>query len=410
MRVCQINTVYGQGSTGKIVRDLHLALLKNGVDSTVICPEANQLTGEKGVYTVSNRMLSYSSAAYRRLTGRQYDGARLQTRRILSILNEIQPDIVHLHCINGNNINVYVLLKYLATHKIKTVFTLHAEFPYTGGCGHAYDCEKWLTGCGHCPYLEQTQSYLHIDRTSRTWKKWKSCYDLFDRDQLVIIAVSPWLADRAKKSPMIGRFDIKTVLNCVDTDVFQYRRNIELRHKLGIADDEKMIFHATASFDPTTDNLKGGRYIVELAKYFVNQPVKIVVAANYGHVSDLPENLIYIGRTKDQIELAELYSEADLTVITSKRETFSMITAESLCCGTPVVGFKAGGPESIALSEHSEFVEYGNKEALNMTCSKWLRRSSDPHEIGYEAEGLYATGAVLNDYISLYTLIKDRSH
>ncbi len=34
-----------------------------------------------------------------------------------------------------------------------------------------------------------------------------------------------------------------------------------------------------------------------------------------------------------------------------------MVTAESLCCGTPVVGFTAGGPESIAIDAFSNFVE-----------------------------------------------------
>jgi glycosyltransferase involved in cell wall biosynthesis len=35
-----------------------------------------------------------------------------------------------------------------------------------------------------------------------------------------------------------------------------------------------------------------------------------------------------------------------------------MIVAESLCCGTPVVGFKAGGPESIAIDDYCVFVQF----------------------------------------------------
>jgi len=37
-----------------------------------------------------------------------------------------------------------------------------------------------------------------------------------------------------------------------------------------------------------------------------------------------------------------------------------MPVAESLCCGTPVVGFKAGGPESIAPSQFAHFADQGN--------------------------------------------------
>ena len=41
-----------------------------------------------------------------------------------------------------------------------------------------------------------------------------------------------------------------------------------------------------------------------------------------------------------------------------------MMTTESLCCGTPVIEFKAGGPESIALESFSSFVEYGDIDVL----------------------------------------------
>ncbi|MFR0734140.1 MAG: hypothetical protein ACLSHU_08095 [Oscillospiraceae bacterium] len=33
---------------------------------------------------------------------------------------------------------------------IPTVLTLHAEFPYTGGCSHAGPCSGWKEHCGVC--------------------------------------------------------------------------------------------------------------------------------------------------------------------------------------------------------------------------------------------------------------------
>ena len=64
--------------------------------------------------------------------------------------------------------------------------------------------------------------------------------------------------------------------------------------------------------------------------------------------------------------------EADLTVSTSKRETFSTICAESLSCGTPIVGFKVGALETVAPSDYSEFVEFGDTDGLEMSVRKWL--------------------------------------
>jgi len=62
--------------------------------------------------------------------------------------------------------------------------------------------------------------------------------------------------------------------------------------------------------------------------------------------------------------LARYYSMADVTVLTSKKETYSMVTVESLCCGTPVIGFKAGGPEQIAILEYCRFCEHGDIQTV----------------------------------------------
>ena len=115
MKICQINCVYGKGSTGKIVKTLHTSLLKNGHESIVIYPVKNRnANDETSVFTVSTPLLSKISAVYRRMTGLQFNGAHIQTSRMISVLKKEKPDLVHLHCINGNNINIYRLMNYLS--------------------------------------------------------------------------------------------------------------------------------------------------------------------------------------------------------------------------------------------------------------------------------------------------------
>ena len=91
---------------------------------------------------------------------------------------------------------------------------------------------------------------------------------------------------------------------------------------------------------------------------------RLVICGYRGNGEDFPSNVIAIPFTRNQQELAEYYSLADVTLLTSKRETFSMVTAESLCCGTPLVAFKAGGPESIALEGGALFCDYGDTDTL----------------------------------------------
>ena len=403
MKICQINCIYGIGSTGKITRDIHLSLLRQGFDSIVIAPLKNRFTNDQGVFVVSNKLIAYTSALLKRCLGMQFDWAHIQTLRIIGILRRERPDVVHLQCINGNNINIYMLLRYLAKNKIKTLYTLHAEFPYTGGCGNTMDCERWRTGCGHCPNLKAgTQSPL-IDGTHRTWVKQKKIYTLFETDNLHFTAVSPWLLSQANQARMIGRFDKSVVMNGVDTEVFRYEMsNGEWRKRLGLSESEKILLYVTASFYPHEDNLKGGRFILELAQRLKETGVKIVVAANYGDGTNLPDNILYIGRTNSQKELAALYSEADLTIITSRNETFGMPVAESLCCGTPVVGFKAGGPESISISEYSEFAEYSDVDALEACVDKWLNKDVDSELVSQKAIKKYSKEEMTCNYITQY--------
>ena len=282
-------------------------------------------------------------------------------------------------------------MNYLAKNNIPTVITLHAEFQYTGGCGHAFECEKWKTGCGKCPVLsEATQSFI-FDSTARTWKKQNECYSKFNSNNLAIVAVSPWLKDRAAQSPMLKSFPISYVYNGLDTSVFYRRENIEGLKKKHLGEcNKKIVLHVTANFDTTTENAKGGNYILDLANMMKDEPVKFVVVAGRHKFESLPDNVIFLGRTQNQDELAELYSIADASIITSKRETFSMPLAESLCCGTPVVGFLAGGPESIAIKEHSRFVEYGNTVALKDALCNLLNSKIDNASIEETARDIYS--------------------
>jgi len=117
----------------------------------------------------------------------------------------------------------------------------------------------------------------------------------------------------------------------------------------------------------------------------------------------LPDNIINVGRINNQKELATYYSMADLTVLTSKRETFSMICVESLSCGTPVVGFKAGVPEQISLKEFSKFVEYGDIDALEILVREWIYKKSEiKNVIEKQAHKRYSKVNITNKYIEIY--------
>ncbi len=398
MKVLQVNCVYKKGSTGKIVAEIHNGLIARGIGSVVCYGRGEKIT-QPNVYKTSSEFYSKLQNLRSRITGLMYGGCGASTKKLIKIIKKENPDVVHLHCLNGYFVNIYKIITWLKENKIRTVLTLHAEFMHTANCGYALDCEKWKTGCNNCTrYKKETKSIL-FNRTHASWLKMKRAFDGFDN--LTVVSVSPWLMDRATQSPILSAKKHCVVLNGLDSEVFKLYDITELRALHGLK-DEKIIFHVTPSFSCDKNHIKGGYYVLKLAEKLLDKNIKIFVAGKYDKNLQYPRNINFLGEIKDQRLLAKYYSMADLTVLTSKKETFSMIVAESLACGTPVVGFKAGAPEQIAISEYSSFVEFGNINALESEVLRFIQRDLNVEEVSTLAIQKYDNKRMVEQYLELY--------
>lgn len=405
MKVLQINCVYKKGSTGKIVYDIHRCLEKNGIDS-VVCYGRGTTIREQNVYKFCSELESKFYHLLNKFGWLMYAVCPIATIRLIRIIGREKPDIVHIHCINGYCVNIYKLLRYLGQSNIKTVVTHHAEFYYTGSCGHALDCNKFyhgLHGCGDCPNLKDASGTAIVDRTDTAWKSMKDAFNYFDNRDLCFTSVSPWVRVRSGLSPICNQFECVYVPNGVDTSIFTPAISASvsrIRDKVNPL-GRKIILHVTANFSTDYGNLKGGYFVKALAE-MLPQYQFVIVASYISHVDTLPSNVYLWGKSNGQQELASLYSASDLTVITSRRETFSMIVAESLCCGTPVVGFKAGGPESIGLSEFTDFVDYADVSLLKGKIISFVNQDWNARYISTKALNAYSKEMMTNKYLRVY--------
>ncbi len=401
MKLLQVNCVYKKGSTGKIVYDIHSAMKKEEYQS-VVCYGRGTKTIEADVYKTCREWYSKLNNLLSRFTGIMYGGCFLSTNQLIRIINREKPDIVHVHCINGYFVNIYRLISFLKKNKIPTVLTLHAEFMYTANCGHAFECNKWKTGCGNCPRFKKETKSIFFDHTHYSWKKMKKAFENFD--ELVVVSVSPWLQSRAEKAPILREQKHCTVLNGIDTSIFNVVSNSPLKQDMGW-NHKKIIFHATAEFSTEPDHNKGGFYVVELAKRFLGKDdnVLFLVAGRCKKTDAIPSNVILLGNISDQNKLAEYYSIADVTLLTSRKETFSMVVAESLCCGTPIVGFEAGAPEMITIKEYSSFVPYGETDKLYHELESYLYfKEVDKNEISYISKKKFGKEEMIECYQKIY--------
>jgi putative colanic acid biosynthesis glycosyltransferase len=340
-----------------------------------------------------SKFYTYLSA----ITGRQYTYSFLETNKLLNQIRKVKPDIVHVHILNCNTVNLYKVLAFLKENNYKVIITFHAEYLYTGGCAHALDCMKWIDGCKNCPRLWDATHSFFIDKTHYFWKRFETIYAGFEN--LKIVCVSDWLKERVIKSPFFVNTDISVIENGIDTtNVFFPQHNIELFNKFK-SGGKKILLHVTPSFRLKN---KGGEYVIKLAERLDKDLYHIIIIGYDGDV-ELPLNITAIKNINNQKLLAEYYSLADLTILTSQVETYSMVCVESLSCGTPVVGFKCGAPEMIALKKYSSFVEYGDLNELEWTIYSWAdRKPAIGKQLREEAASHYSKEKMVNSYIDAF--------
>lgn len=334
MRVLQINAVYGHSSTGVIVKDIYNLCESENIDCFVASPDPNVISCKNG-YRIGNKLDHKLHALLSRIAGKQAYYSTIPTRNLCKYIERIAPDIVHLHNLHSNYIQMNTLLKFLAKKKIPVVITLHDCWFYTGGCFHYTDteCYKWQENCGQCPrkysdnpaYLKDSSSIILNDR--------KASYKRLNN--LVVTGVSNWISSQAKKS-ILADYKILTIGNGVDTKLF-YPCSSTVKQNLGIED--KFVILGPAS---KWLMLRNKEFLLDFSSRMKSDEILLLYGANQVP-TDLPSNVRTYGFIHDKDELAALYSGADVFANVSHEDSFSLINIESQACGTPVVTFACTG-------------------------------------------------------------------
>jgi putative colanic acid biosynthesis glycosyltransferase len=380
MKILIVDVNFGGSSTGKLVESLKIMLEVRG-HSVQACYGRTVKNQHSGGIRISNDLEVLAHVGLTRLTGFTGSYSPVATRSLMDVIEDFNPDVVHLHELHGYYINYPVIVKFLKERKIPTVWTFHCEFMYTGKCGYAYDCEQWRTECVRCPQVHEYPVSWLFDRTNFMFNQKKSLLEEFR--SLRIVTPSEWLADRVRKS-FLSNNKIEVVYNGVDTgNIFTPSDSASLKDRLGI----KTKYVVLSVAPDLMSERKGGRWILEVAKRLCKKDITFVMVG-----VDIPNeismsNVIALSRITDQKELAQYYSMADVLLLTSQKETFSLVCAESLACGTPIIGFEAGAPGEVAPAGYGYFVPYGDIDSL---CNSMIEN--------FEGVHLFVSGENCRDY------------
>lgn len=356
MRIAQINTVSGYGSTGKICEGISEILNRNGVENTILYASGHSDYNKAKKYSCNFYVKLQALKA--RLFGNWGLNSFFITKKLVRELKVFKPDIVHLHNLHGHNCNLTVLFKYLKKSKQKIIWTFHDCWAFTAYCTYftLANCNKWVKHCCDCPQYKNYSWFF--DNSASLYKKKEK---LFSNLDLTIVTPSKWLAGLVKQS-FLSDYPVKVINNGIDLTVFKPSES-NFREKYNIGD--KFIVLGVAF---GWGKRKGLDVFIELSKRLDNEKYQIVLVGTDDTVDkQLPKNIISIHRTQNQTELAEIYTAANVFANPTREDNYPTVNMESIACGTPVITFRTGGSpemltEKIGMVVDCDDVDYLEKE------------------------------------------------
>lgn len=356
MKVLQINTVCGRGSTGRIVTDIAELIIDDGGECKIAYGRYDSPRAVDSV-KIETTLGNYVHAVKTRFCDRQGFASKKATKKLLLVIEEYRPDIIHIHNLHGYYVNVKILFEYLSKKNIPVVWTIHDCWSFTGHCVY-YDyvgCDRWKDGCHNCVKKRQYPESIFIDNSKKNYKQKRQLFNLLNN--LTVVAVSDWLKGQIEQSFM-KKHKIIRIYNGIDRNIFK-PTDSNLKETLGISD--KYIILGVAD---SWSERKGVSYFIELAKKLEKDEVIIMIGLNADEIKALPKGIIGFERTDSVEELVKFYSAADVVLNPSYEETFGLVTAEALCCGTPVVVLNATASPELIDDTCGRIVEKGDYEGI----------------------------------------------
>lgn len=344
MRVIQINSVYKQGSTGRIVENLHKAYLRSGIDSYVFYGRGPKIK-EKNILKISHIL----SIIWHGISSRLFDNHGLNskrvTKRLIRRIKTINPDIIHLHNIHGYYLNYPILFEYFKKiFKGEIVWTMHDCWAFTGHCAYyTYaNCDKWESHCQNCPQTKEYPKSVLKDNSYNNFEQKKDSFNGLKK--LSIITPSIWLKKEINKS-FLSNYHVEVKNNGVDKSIFKPGPS-SFRQKFNL--ENKIIILGVANI---WEKRKGLKYIVALLRYLMDDEHIVIIGKSKFLETFTHPSLTHISQTENIYDLADIYKASDVFFNPTLEDNYPTTNLEAIACGTPILTFNSGGSAE-ALDEY----------------------------------------------------------
>lgn len=346
MKYLFINSVEGVRSTGKLIESKCCELEAQGHECVVAYGRETLGDSKRRRMRIGTRKDYLMHAAFSRVLDCQGFMSKRATHLFLKEVEAYAPNVIWLHNLHGYYIHIEELFDWLKAHsEIKVYWTLHDCWAFTGHCSHftLACCERWKTGCKNCSQKKEYPVCYGLDRSRQNYIRKKRAF--CGVKDMTIIVPSNWLKGLVEQS-FLKEYAVEVQNNRIDKTIF-YPRPSDFRKKNNL-ENKYIVLGVAVGWEHT----KGYQDIHKFREKLDDRFVILLVGTTQKQIEALPEGIVGLTHTKNQHELAEIYTAADVLINPTHQDNYPTVNLEARACGTPVVTYNVGGSPESAGWEH----------------------------------------------------------
>ena len=402
MKILHINYSDLRGGAAVAVNRLHNGFLKKKINSWLLVNEKiskdKKIIGLNNIYDfflilIKKIFIKIFNKILKSNIGEFYSFNYFRSKTLARI-NNLKPDIVHLHWINNEMISI----DEIAQIKQPFVWTIYDMWPFSGVEHYNRDSDF---------KKKKNFSLIKILNNYIIKKKFFSFRRVF-----VVIAISKWLTNKAKKSYLFKNKVIHQISLGLDFNVWKPINKMKARRDLNFDSKKKYIIFS--STNGTSDARKGFDIFLKAINLLkINKSLlHLIIIGKLDHRQDLLSNQIEYTKFKvffnSHKKLIKLYSACDLLIAPSIQEAFGQVALEASSCNLPTVAFdKTGLADIISHKKNGYLAKFHDIKDFAKGVDWFLKKNNKKinNKIRKYVENKFSINLITNKYKNLYLKI-----